>query len=137
MARFSRRLPEREAPTTAYDLKIVFRPMSDHYYHSENLPKFPEIGEFAPELAQKFFSRYAAVFEEGALSQREKSLIDLAVAPAVQCPYCIDAYTEDCLEIGSDPEQMTEAIHVAVAIRGGASLVHGIQMKNHLKWLGM
>ena len=111
--------------------------MSDPYYHPDDLPKFGEIGEFAPELAEKFFSWYNAVFREGALSEREKSLIALAVAHAVQCPYCIDAYTEACLEKGSDPEQMTEAVHVAVAIRGGASLVHGVQMKNHLKKLGM
>jgi len=111
--------------------------MSDTYYHPDDLPKFGEIGEFAPELAEKFFSWYNAVFREGALSEREKTLIALAVAHAVQCPYCIDAYTEACLEKGSDPEQMTEAVHVAVAIRGGASLVHGVQMKNHLKKLGM
>ncbi len=28
---------------------------------------------------------------------------------------------------------MTEAVHVAAAIRGGASLVHGVQMKKHRK----
>lgn len=111
--------------------------MSDHYYLSEDLKKFAEIGELAPELARKFFSWYGAVFEEGALSQREKSLIALAVAHAVQCPYCIDAFTERCLESGSDPEQMTEAVHVAAAVRAGASLVHGVQMKNHVKKLGM
>ena len=111
--------------------------MSDHYYHAEDLPRFGEIGEYAPELADKFFSWYNAVFEEGALTEREKALIALAVAHAVQCPYCIDAYSQDCLEKGADPEQMTEAVHVAVAIRGGASLVHGMQMKNHLKKLGM
>jgi 4-carboxymuconolactone decarboxylase len=70
------------------------------------------------------------VFAEGALSEREKSLIALAVAHAVQCPYCIDAYTQSCLEKGSNLEQMTEALHVASAIRGGASLVHGVQMRN-------
>jgi 4-carboxymuconolactone decarboxylase len=32
---------------------------------------------------------------------------------------------------------MTEAVHVAAAIRGGASLVHGIQMRNHAERLGM
>ena len=32
---------------------------------------------------------------------------------------------------------MTEAVHVAVAIRGGASLVHGVQEKDHLRKLGM
>ncbi len=58
------------------------------------------------------------------------ALIALAVSHAVQCPYCIDAYTRACLEKGSNPDQMTEAIHVAAAIRGGATLVHGIQMKN-------
>jgi 4-carboxymuconolactone decarboxylase len=111
--------------------------MSESYYYSGDLPRFGEIGEFAPDLAEKFFSWYDAVFQEGALTEREKALIALAVAHAVQCPYCIDAYTEGCLEKGADPEQMTEAIHVAVAIRGGASLVHGIQMKNHLSRLGM
>ena len=81
-------------------------------------------------MAEKFFSWYAEVFKEGALTAREKSLIALAVSHAVQCPYCIDAYTQDSLEKGADLEQMTEAIHVASAIRGGASLVHGVQMKN-------
>ena len=109
----------------------------DAYYQPKDLPKFAEISEGAPELANKFFEYYSAVFAEGELTQREKSLIALAVAHAVQCPYCIDAYTEGCLEKGADPEQMTEAVHVAVAIRGGASLVHGIQMKNHLSRLGM
>ncbi len=100
------------------------------YYKPEDLPKFEEIGKEAPDLAKKFFEYYNAVFEEGELTEREKSLIALAVAHAVQCPYCIDAYTQTCLEKGSNLGEMTEAIHVAVAIRGGASLVHGLQMHN-------
>ena len=74
---------------------------------------------------------------EFALTTREKALIALAVAHSVQCPYCIDAFTTSALEQGSNEEQMTEAIHVAAAIRGGASLVHGVQMRNHLQRLGM
>ena len=111
--------------------------MHQHYYHEQDLPRFAEIGKEAPELAAKFFSWYNAVFAEGALTAREKSLIALAVAHTVQCPYCIDAYASDCLQKGADAEQMTEAVHVAAAIRGGASLVHGIQMRNHLEKLGM
>ena len=102
----------------------------DTYYQPEDLPRFAEIREGAPELAKKFFDYYSAVFAEGELTRREKSLIALAVAHAVQCPYCIDAYTQDCLEKGSNINEMTEAIHVATAIRGGASLVHGVQMRN-------
>lgn len=107
------------------------------YYHEEDLPRFGDMGKDAPELWSKFQQWYSAVFAEGALSQREKSLIALAVAHAVQCPYCIDAYTEDCLEKGSDMAQMTEAVHVASAIRGGASLVHGLQMRNAAEKVSM
>ena len=107
----------------------------DTYYNPEDLAKFGTIGEKAPELAEKFFGYYNAVFEEGALTAREKSLIALAVAHTVQCPYFIDAYTNDCLNKGVTEEQMTEAVHVAAAIRGGASLVHGVQMKNIVKKL--
>lgn len=105
------------------------------YYNPEDLGKFPTMGEEAPELWDKFISYYGTVFEEGALTAREKSLIALAVSAAVQCPYCIDSYTNDCLSKGVNEEQMTEAIHVASAIRGGASLVHGVQMKNIVKKL--
>ena len=102
----------------------------DTYYKPEDLPKFEEIGKEAPELAKKFFDYYGEVFSEGDLTEREKSLIALAVAHAIQCPYCIDAYTQACLEKGSNLSEMTEAVHVVTAIRGGASLVHGIQMRN-------
>ncbi len=111
--------------------------MSETYYKRDDLNRFPEIGKNAPDLAAKFFDWYGAVFQDGALSAREKSLIALAVAHAVQCPYCIDAYSRDALEKGSDADQMTEAVHVAAAIRGGASLVHGMQMRGHVEKLSM
>ncbi len=107
------------------------------YYDPADLPKFEDIGEDSPELAKKFFEYYAHVFAEGELTEREKSLIALAVAHAVQCPYCIDAYTRACLEKGSNTAEMAEAVHVAVAIRGGASLVHAVQMKNVARKLSM
>ncbi len=111
--------------------------MSQSYYDAQDLLRFAEIGKDAPDLAQKFFDYYGAVFAEGALSEREKALIALAVAHAVQCPYCIDAYTSACLEKGSNLEEMTEAVHVACAIRGGASLVHGMQMRKLAEKLSM
>ncbi|MCY7361499.1 MAG: arsenosugar biosynthesis-associated peroxidase-like protein [Ignavibacteria bacterium] len=107
------------------------------YYNSEDLKKFGNIEEYEPELAKKFFDYYGAVFAEGALTAREKSLIALAVSHAVQCPYCIDAYSHDALEKGCNEKQMMEAIHVSAAIKGGAALVHGVQMMNHVKKVSM
>lgn len=107
------------------------------YYNPEDLNKFGQIGEFQKELADKFFDYYGEVFKEGALTAREKALIALGVAHAVQCPYCIDAYTTDTLEKGVSEAQMMEAVHVAAAIRGGASLVHSVQMMNKVKDISM
>lgn len=107
------------------------------YYKPEHLKKFESIAEGNQELADKFFDYYGKVFEDGALTAREKALIALAVSHVVQCPYCIDAFTEASLEKGADLEQMTEAVHVATAIRGGASLVHGVQMLEQTKKMMM
>ena len=104
--------------------------MDKTYYNPDDLKKFGDIKDFQPELAEKFFSWYGDVFQEGALTAREKSLIALAVSHAVQCPYCIDAYTKDTLQKGCDEAQIMEAVHVAAAIRGGATLVHSVQMMN-------
>lgn len=111
--------------------------METSYYKKEDLKKFGNITEYQEKLGKKFFEYYNEVFEEGALTRREKSLIALAVSHTVQCPYCIDAYTTESLETGASEEQMMEAVHVAAAIRGGSSLVHGVQMMNNVKDISM
>ncbi len=111
--------------------------MEKTYYNPEDLKKFGNIGEFEPNLAAKFFDYYGEVFKAGALTEREKSLIALAVAHTVQCPYCIDAYTQDTMAKGCNEAMMMEAVHVAAAIRGGSSLVHSVQMMNKSKKLAM
>jgi 4-carboxymuconolactone decarboxylase len=107
------------------------------YYAPKDLDRFSDMGRNRPELWSKFSEYYEAVFADGALSEREKSLIALAVAHAVQCPYCIDSYAQSCLRRGADLDQMTEAVHVANAIRGGAALAHGVQMRTVAERLGM
>lgn len=105
------------------------------YYNPEDLLQFGNMGEDAAELWEKFMSYYSKVFEEGALTAREKALIAFAVAHAVQCPYCIDSYAQTLLEMGVNQEQMIEAVHAAAAIRGGATLAHGMQAKNVIRKL--
>ena len=63
----------------------------ENYYNTEDLGKFATMGEEAPELWSKFMEYYGAVFAEGALTAREKSLIALAVAHA-----CL-LYTSRCV----------------------------------------
>lgn len=116
---------------------LNFIDMNEHYYNSGDLKKFGNVSDFQKNLGEKFFSWYTEVFKDSELTAREKSLIALAVAHAVQCPYCIDAYSSDAFEKGWSEGQMMEAVHVAAAIRGGASLVHGVQMMNKVKEIAM
>jgi alkylhydroperoxidase/carboxymuconolactone decarboxylase family protein len=110
---------------------------SNNYYDPADLKKFGNITEWSKEMGDKFFDYYGKVFEEGALTAREKALIALAVAHTEQCPYCIDAYTQDTLQRGVTKEQMMEAIHVGAAIKSGATLVHGVMMMNKVNKLEM
>jgi alkylhydroperoxidase/carboxymuconolactone decarboxylase family protein len=112
--------------------------MGKTYFDPKDLKKFGKITASQEKMGTKFFDCYNSVFEgDTALTQREKALIALAVAHTVQCPYCIDAYTTGCLEEGADEEQMMEAVHVSAAIKGGATLVYGVQMMNHSDKLSM
>jgi alkylhydroperoxidase/carboxymuconolactone decarboxylase family protein len=108
------------------------------YYEPQDLKHFSDVGDFRKDLADKFFDYYgASTSADGALTVREKALIGLAVSFARECPYCIDAFTTKCLEAGANPEQMTEAIHVATAVGGAAILVLGVQMNNSMKRSGV
>ncbi len=111
--------------------------MSKSYYDPADLRKFKNISDWDKELGDKFFDYYGTVFEDGALTAREKSLIALAVSHVVKCPYCIDAYTKSGLQKGITREEMMEAVHAAAAIESGATLVHGVQMMNKYEKLSM
>jgi len=107
------------------------------YYEEDDLSRFSKIGKHRPELFEEFMASYQACQEDGALSRRGKALIGLAVAHSLQCPYCIDSYAQSCLESGSNMDQMTEAIHMASAIRGGATVIHGVQAHNAVDKVSM
>ena len=108
-----------------------------NYYESEDLKKFGNISRVNPHLGEKFFAYYGEVFKAGALSEREKSLIALAVSHALKCPYCIDAYSTTCLEKGADEAQMSEAVHVAAVMAAGITMVHSVQMMNKIDEVSM
>jgi alkylhydroperoxidase/carboxymuconolactone decarboxylase family protein len=110
---------------------------SKTYFEPGDLKNFGNITEFQQEYGKKFFDYYNTVMQEGALSEREKALIALAIAHSYQCPYCIDAYSSACLEKGADEEMMMEAVHVAAAMKAGIALVGSAQMMRHVKALSM
>lgn len=130
-------LPKKQECIIFHFPTLITHNMAKSYYDPADLRKFSKISDWDKELGDKFFDYYGTVFQEGALSAREKSLIALAVSHVVKCPYCIDAYTKDGLQRGITREEMMEAVHAGAAIESGATLVHAVQMMNKYEKLSM
>ena len=106
--------------------------MADQYYEPKDLDDFQNITSDSPALGDSFFDYYAKATGAGALTEREKALIALAVSTVRHCPYCIDAYTNKCLSLGVTREEMMEAVHVGAAMSAGDILAHATQMRKIL-----
>lgn len=66
--------------------------------------------------------------EETDLTQREKALVGLGAAAAIQCPYCIHFHREEAkLEEVTDGE-LSEAVAVAGVVRYFSTVLHGAEI---------
>lgn len=102
------------------------------YFRPSDLGRFGEVGRANPKVTGAFFEYYGKAMEDGRLTKREKSLIGLAVAHALKCPYCIDSLSNTCLDQGVSEAEMMEAVHVAAALAAGVTLVHSTQLLGHV-----
>ncbi len=91
-------------------------------------PTTPDVvarrGELAPGIHEAFDRFSQAVFAEGALPEKTKQLIAVAVAHVTQCPYCISGHTKVAKRKGASDEEIMEAIWVATEMRAGGAYAH-------------
>jgi AhpD family alkylhydroperoxidase len=78
----------------------------------------------APEIMETWNNFSKTVFKEGALPEKTKQLIAVAVAHVTQCPYCIRSHTKIAMRKGASKEEIMEAIWVASEMRAGAAFAH-------------
>jgi AhpD family alkylhydroperoxidase len=78
----------------------------------------------APETMDAWTNFSKTVFKEGALPEKTKQLIAVAVAHVTQCPYCIRSHTKQAMRKGASKEEIMEAIWVASEMRAGAAYAH-------------
>jgi AhpD family alkylhydroperoxidase len=91
-------------------------------------PTTPEIAarrkKLAPNTHDAFEAFSRAVFADGALPEKTKQLIAVAVAHTTQCPYCIQGHTRLAARKGASAEEIMEAIWVAAEMRAGGAYAH-------------
>ncbi len=89
--------------------------------------------DLAPKNIEAWRNFSKTVFEEGALDEKTKQLIAIAVAHVTQCPYCIRAHSRGAVNKGASKEEIMEAIWVASEMRAGAAYAHADIMMDELE----
>lgn len=97
-------------------------------FDMKNLSKLKVLDENSPKAMQAFWEFNNATFADGALSEKTKHLIAVAVALTTQCGYCIELHTTDARKAGATDAELTEAALVAAAIRAGGAATHATHL---------
>jgi AhpD family alkylhydroperoxidase len=96
----------------------------DHFFPQATREINQKRASLAPETMEAWRNFSRAVFKEGALPEKYKQLIAVAVAHVTQCPYCIKSHTVQAVRKGASEEEIMEAIWVAAEMRAGGAVAH-------------
>ena len=95
-----------------------------------------ELSRAQPSTMAAFSKLHSAATEAGALDTKVKELIALSIAVAKRCDGCIAFHTHDALQAGASPDEIAEALGVAVMMGGGPSLVYATHVVDAVKQFG-
>lgn len=99
---------------------------SEHLYPPATNENAKARADAAPEIIDAWRNFSRTVFKAGALDEKTKQLIAVAVAHVTQCPYCIHSHSETALKKGATKEEVMEAVWIAAEMRAGAAYTHSI-----------
>ena|SRR5688572_9850560 len=100
--------------------------MSDHYHDPADVKRLKDMrGLAGPDFeAWVAFNRIVGR-ADGAIPRKYREIIAVAVAVAIQCPFCMEAHAKAAKAAGATREEIVEATLVAAANRAGAATTHG------------
>lgn len=97
------------------------------YQRPEDLLLAKDLIQLAPTEAAAFLGlKAAAERTDGAIPEKYRELISIAVALTTQCSYCIDTHAANAVKAGATREEVAEAVFIASALRAGAAVGHGL-----------
>lgn len=78
-----------------------------------------------PDAWSGFGQMHKGAMADGALSAAMKEIIALVIAVADECDGCIAYHAKGAARHGATPEQVAEALGVALLMMGGPATVYG------------
>ncbi|HRF84124.1 MAG: carboxymuconolactone decarboxylase family protein [Xanthomonadales bacterium] len=76
------------------------------------------------EVMQGFGALSKAALAPGALDEKTKELIAMAIGVAARCDDCLGFHAKALVRLGATPEEFREMLGVAVYMGGGPSLMY-------------
>ena len=76
---------------------------------------------------QGFGTLAAAAMAEGALSEKHKELIALAIGVSQRCAGCIGFHVKALIRLGASRAELEETLGVAIYMGGGPSLMYAAE----------
>jgi len=73
---------------------------------------------------QRFFALDDRVYKEGALPVKTKELLGLVASLVLRCNECIFYHIDRCVEEGVSPEELHEALSIALVVGGSITIPH-------------
>ena len=83
-----------------------------------------ELKTAIPDTMQGFYSMAKAATKEGAISEKVKEFIALAIGVSTRCDGCIGFHSKALVRLGTTREEMAEVLGMAVYMGGGPSLMY-------------
>jgi len=86
-----------------------------------------------PEQIGAFHNFMEAVEAPGAMDQKQKELVNVGLAVAAQCEWCIALHVKGALKAGASKEEIIEAGMQAVLMHGGPALMYMTPLEEALE----
>ena len=80
-----------------------------------------------PETMKGFSAMAKGAEADGALGNKTKELIAMAIAIALRCDGCIGFHAKGLLKLGATRQEFEEMLGVAIYMGGGPSLMYAAQ----------
>jgi AhpD family alkylhydroperoxidase len=98
------------------------------YQKPEDIALFKDLIGLAPAEGNAFMGLKHACERPGggAIPEKYRELISIAVTMTTQCAYCIDIHVKNAVEAGATREELAETVFIAAALRAGGAVGHGL-----------
>ena len=97
-------------------------------YRQQVIAGVGALAQLSPDTVKGYGALGGAGRHTGHLDAKTRELIAVAVAITLRCDGCITVHTDAARKLGATPEEIAEALGVAVAVNAGAAIVYSTRV---------